>query len=384
MTSVFFAANTLFYFCHWMVFAFLPLLLKEYGLTDGRIGIIIGTFSMASMLLMLPMGVFSDYFSPKKTVIAGTCCLSLYFFFLLLSRNFYWLLLSVAIGGAGASALFIVLSSLYLKVITRNSLSRQVALYHVGGYLGYAFGPLIGGLITSYYPPKSLIATAWACSLALIALTLFLRDSAPIRFSFEEYRADLKKPGRLLLILGIFVLATHFGVEQTSFTLLMKGKLGFAPRNIGYMFAGIGLWMAFLVPFVGYFMDRKQRIILFLFAGLVMSGAFQFLTGKAWSFGSLLLTRIFHTTGDAIAILGIGVLTALYFPGARLGGNSGLLYVVRTAAMFSGAVAAGLINTRWGYSSSFMANGLFVLAFTAILAISFRRCFSSSPAGQSQ
>lgn len=367
-----------------MVFAFLPLLLKEYGLTDGRIGIIIGTFSIASMLLMLPMGVLSDYLSPKKTVIAGTCCLSLYFFFLLLSRNFYWLLLSVSIGGVGASALFIVLSSLYLKVVTRIKLSRQIALYHVGGYLGYAFGPLIGGLITSYYSPKFLIATAWACSLGLFVLTLFLRDSTPIRFSFQEYGADIKKPGNLLLILGIFVLATHFGVEQTSFTLLMKGKLGFAPKNIGYMFAGIGLWMAFLAPFIGYFMDRKQRVILFLFTGLIVSGVFQFLTANAWSFGSLLITRIFHTTGDATAILGIGVLTALYFPEARLGGNSGLLYAVRTAAMFSGAVAAGLINTRWGYSFSFMANGLFVLTFTAILAISFRRFFASSPSSQAR
>lgn len=366
-----------------MVLAFLPVLLKEYGLTDARIGLIIGTFSMASMLLMLPLGVFSDYFSPKKVVIAGTCFLSLYFLSLLLSQNFYWLLFSVFIGGAGASALFIVLSSLYLKVVPRFNISRQVATYHVGGYLGYALGPLTGGLITSYYSLQYLIGAAWVCSLGLIVLTLFVRDSTPIKFSFQEYRADIKKPGSLLLILGVFVLATHFGVEQTSFTLLMKEKLGFSTNGIGYMFACIGLWMAFLVPFVGYIMDRKRRVVLFLFSGLIVSGVFQLLTGKVESFVSLLITRILHTTGDAVAILGIGVLTAVFFPGARLGGNSGLLYVVRTAAMFSGAVIAGLINTKWEYSLSFWANGIFILIFTAILALSFKSHFSQKQIKQS-
>ncbi len=358
-----------------MVLAFLPVLLKQYGLSDARIGIIIGTFSIASMLLMLPMGVFSDYFSPKKTIIAGTCCLSLYFLFLLVSQNFYWLLLSVSIGGAGASALFIVLSSLYLKLVPRFNISRQVAVYHVGGYLGYALGPLIGGLIISYHPLKYLIGMAWICSLGLIVLALFLKDSTPIKFSLQEYGTDIRKPGSLLLILGVFVLATHFGVEQTSFTLLMKEKLRFTPGRVGYMFTCIGLWMAFLAPLVGYIMDRRQTVVVFLFTGLTISAIFQLLTGKAGSFASLLITRIMHTTGDAVAILGIGVLTAVFFPEARLGGNSGLLYVVRTAAMFSGAVVAGLLNSRWGYSISFIANGLFIFFFTAILAIFFKSYF---------
>lgn len=359
-----------------MVLAFLPLLLKECGLTDARIGLTIATFSLASMLLMLPMGVFSDYFSPKKVVIAGACCLSLYFLFLFLSSSFYWLLFCASIGGAGAAALFIVLSSLYLKVVPHYNISRQVAIYHVGGYLGYALGPLIGGLIASHYPLRYVIAAACLCSLGLIVLTLFIRDAAPIKFSFQEYGADIRKPSSLLLVLGVFVLATHFGIEQTSFTLLMKEKLKFSTKGIGYMFASIGLWMAFLVPFIGYIMDRKQKVVLFLFAGLTVSGIFQLLTGRAGSFVSLLLTRILHTTGDAVAILGIGVLTAIFFPGARLGGNSGLIYVVRTAAMFFGAAVSGLLNSRWGYSFSFLANGTFILAFTLVLAISFKSYFS--------
>lgn len=359
-----------------MVLAFLPLLLKEYGFSDARIGIIIGVFSIASMLLMLPMGIFSDYFSPKKIVIAGACCLSLYFLSLLFFTRFSWLLFSVFIGGMGASALFIVLSSLYLKVTPHFNISRQVATYHVGGYLGYALGPLAGGIIASHYPLKYLIAVAWLCSWGLIVLTLFLRDSTPIKFSFQEYRADIKKPRSLLLILGVFVLSTHFGVEQTSFTLLMKEKLAFSTIGIGYMFASIGLWMAFLAPFIGYVMDRKQTVVLFLFSGLVVSGIFQSLTGQVGSFPSLLITRVLHTSGDAVAILGIGVLTAIFFPAARLGGNSGLLYIVRTAAMFSGAVIAGLLNTRWGYSFSFLANGIFILAFTAILALFFKSHFA--------
>lgn len=355
-----------------MVLAFLPILLRGYGYSELRVGVVIGVFSVASMLLMVPTGIFSDYFSPKKIVVAGACCINAYFLGLLFSSDFSWLLLSVSIGGAGASALFIVLSSLYLKIMPRGRIGAHVAVYQVGSYLGYALGPLLGGTLVSLYSLKVLIGVAWLSSLGLIVLTLCLQDSTPIRFSFREYGTDMRRPQSLILILGIFVLATHFGVEQTSFTLLMKEKLQFATQYIGYMFAGIGLWMASLVPFMGRLMDYKQKRLVFLFLGLVVSAVFQIVTGTAESFVGLLAARLLHTTGDTAALLGIGVLTTLFFPEGRLGGSSGLLYVVRTAATFLGAIAAGFLNTRWGYGISFMANGFFVLAFTAVLAIFVR------------
>ena len=368
----FLTANFLFHFVHWMVLAYLPIIFKSYGLTDSQIGFIIGLYAISSMTLMLPIGFFSDYFSPKKIVIAGAFLLSLYFSSLLFVKSFSGLMPVALAGGTGSAALTTVLYALYLKVIEKGKRGKQVAFFQLGSYLGYGLGPLSGGLLLTVIQPHSLFKTALVISLALLLVTFLLKDSTPITFSFREYRKDLGKSATIFLIAGSFVMATHFGVEQTSFSLFMKEDIKLSSSQIGLIFGGIGLWMACLVPLVGYLRDRRDRIFTFLWIGLLLSSIFQFITGLVSSASTLLLVRILHTTGDTLAILEVGVLTALLFPEHRLGGNSGLLFGIRTLGIFSGSFLAGLFNMKMGYGFSFMANGVFVFIFALSFLILYK------------
>lgn len=370
--TTFLTANFLFYFVHWMVFAYLPIVFKSYGLTDPQIGFIIGLYAISSMTLMLPMGFFSDYFSPKKIVIAGTFLMTSYFLSLLFVKDFLGLIPVAMVGGTGSAALTTVLYALYLKIIEKGERGKQVAFFQLGSYLGYGLGPLSGGLLLAVIQPHSLFKIALIISFVLLLVTFLLQDSTLITFSFREYRKDIRKPATIFLTVGIFVMSTHFGVEQTSFSLLMKEDIKLSPSQIGLIFSGIGLWMACLVPFAGYLRDRRYKIFTFLWVGLLFSSIFQFITGLVSSPGALLLIRILHTSGDTLAILEVGVLTALFFPEHRLGGNSGLLFGFRTLGIFSGSSVAGLINMKLGYGFSFMANGVFVFIFALSFLIFYK------------
>jgi len=154
----------------------------------------------------------------------------------------------------------------------------------------------------------------------------------------------------------------------------MKEHIKLSSTQIGLIFSGIGLWMACFVPLVGYIRDRREKIFTFLWMGLLFSSTFQFITGFISSPGTLLLVRILHTCGDTLAILEVGVLTALFFPEHRIGGNSGLLFGIRTLGIFSGSFLAGLINMKLGYGFSFAANGAFVFIF-ALLFLIFCKIF---------
>jgi hypothetical protein len=68
--------------------------------------------------------------------------------------------------------------------------------------------------------------------------------------------------------------------------------------------------------------------------------------------------------GDTLAILESDVLTAQFFPAARLGGNSGLLFCVRTLAIFAFAAFSGWLNQVWGYKMPFFVNGIMVFGFS--------------------
>jgi MFS family permease len=67
-----------------------------------------------------------------------------------------------------------------------------------------------------------------------------------------------------------------------------------------------------------------------------------------------------------LAILESDVLTAHFFPAARLGGNSGLVFCVRTSAIFIFAVFSGWLNHMWGYKMPFIVNGVMVVAFSLV------------------
>jgi len=354
----------LIYFIHWMVLAYFPVLLKVYGLSDLQIGVVIGLFSLSSMALMLPLGVFSDIFSPKRTMLWGAALYGLYFIGLFLIRSFVWLLPAVILGGLASAALVVVSESLYLKHFGQEQRGRRVAIYQLSTYLGFGLGPLAGGFMLQQNATLIFLVAA-IIALLVFVLILGLVDYEPIAFSFKSYGRDVLQFKPLLLIICLFVMGTHFGVEQTSFSLLLKEKLHLSPRMIGLVFAGLGLWMAFAVPFIGRLHDKRQSVFLFFLGGLGVSALFQVLTAWAYDFWSLLFIRLLHTLGDAVALLEFGVLVAMLFPSQRLGGNSGLLYGVRTLATFLAAIAAGIFNQNWGYGASFASNGFFVLFFVA-------------------
>ncbi len=353
----------LIYFVHWMVLAHLPVLLKQQGFDDVAVGLVIGVFALASMLLMLPMGLFSDFFSPKRTLLTGAACFSLYFLLLPRVVNLSGLLLVVLVGGLGAAALVVVSESLYLKQFGQEQRGRRVALYHLSTYLGFGLGPLAGSFLLK---DGLLFPAASAGALLIFIVALGLRDHAVRVFAFRDYGDDLRQFKPLMLMVCIFLLGTHFGVEQTSISLLMRETLHFTPERIGLYFAVVGLWMAAVVPFVGHLHDKRSTVFLFFLAGLGLSALFQALTALAYDFRSLLVIRLLHTLGDAIALLEFSVLTTLFFPSRRLGGNSGVLYAIRALATFSAAVLTGVVNRQWSYGASFLGNGLLVLLFVVV------------------
>jgi MFS family permease len=90
------------------------------------------------------------------------------------------------------------------------------------------------------------------------------------------------------------------------------------------------------------------------------------MTPFATSFLGLMVIRMVHTMGDTLAILESDVLVAKFFPSSRLGGNSGLIFCVRTCAIFLFAAFSGWLNQGWGYKMPFFVNGFMVFAFSLI------------------
>ncbi len=356
--------------------AFLPIFLKSIAFHDENIGIIIGIFSISSIIMILPAGFFSDYFSPKKLAIFGAFLFIIYTGGLYKFREYHQIMILAFIGGLGNSILGVVLYSLFLKVIGINLRGKKIAFYQVGAYFGFGGGPLFGGFIVQHYSFDTLFLIAAGLSLVLFALTFTLKDSSPIKFNFKDYRVDLKDNRIFILLAIVLVYATHFGFEQTSFSLLLKEKLAFTGKLIGLVFFILGIWMAILAPIAGHSFDKSRNIRVLLIAGLLSSSLFQFITGYVSNFEQLIVIRVLHTMGDALVILTIGILTAEFFPESRLGGHSGIIQLARTFGIFIGNIGSGFLNQLLFYDKSLIINGTYTFIFTLLVLRLIRRKFT--------
>ena len=83
--------------------------------------------------------------------------------------------------------------------------------------------------------------------------------------------------------------------------------------------------------------------------------------------------RLLHTVGDVMMILSIGVMTAAFFPEARMGGNSAVVVATRTCGIFTGNLGSGFINGAFGYSYSFAASGGILLVFVILAGAAMAR-----------
>jgi len=349
-----------------MLHFFLPVYMKAQGLSDVQIGTVFGLLSISALVVMFPLGVLSDLFSPRRLIFLGGCTFVL-FAGLILSAKSYWQFLLVApLGGVASSTFHIVLYALFLKVIDRNQVGKKIAFYQSGMYLGLGVGPAIGGVLVGEGNFGALLMGVLVVGFIVIALVLKLPESETIRFDIGGYRRDLGHSRILLFLLLAFIYPTHFGVEQTSFTLLLKETLYFSPPRIGLVYLAIGTWMAILAPLAGHRFDASQSLRALLLGGLIISGTFQILTAVVDSFGHMIIVRLFHTVGDVLMILSIGVMTAAFFPEARMGGNSAVVVATRTCGVFTGNLGSGFINGALGYGYSFAISGSVLLLFVIL------------------
>jgi len=357
----------------WMILSFLPVHLENAGISNTLIGTVMGLYSVAALFIMLPLGMLSDRVSPKRILAFGALGVCGHILGLqAAARPWHFVVLAI-VGGMGWAIFQIVLLALYLKVIDESRRGLKIALFQAGNFLGFGAGPLLAGIVWGDLEYTRMLNFAVVGSLVLCVLVLGLEDSPPIRFGWGDYRRDLWQK-RTLLFLGVyFVYATHFGVEHTAYTLLMKKDFGFTNQAVGISYLAVGIWMAFLSPLAGHRIDVKQSVFRYLVAGLSLSAVFHMATAFGRTLPVLIPLRILHTLGDVPVILAMGVLTAAFFPQGRMGGNSAAVYTVRTIGVFAGNFAAGLMIPVAGYGGVFLWNGLFVLAATFCLAPMMKR-----------
>lgn len=342
----------------WLTLLYVPLALDSAGVEAARLGGLISVFSLATLTLVLPLGILADRLPPRPMLLVGGLVAAAANLWLTQARSYWGLLLGMYADGAGFTLASIALYSLFFKQVAEERRGREIALFAIGGNLGAGAGAwACGELVQAQgYDWLFVLAAAFALAWALIALAM--PRTRGIAFPILEYGRDLRRARAWVLIAIFFVTASHAGFEQAGYGLLQRDVLHLSDRAIGGLFMALGVWMALVSAVSGRLSERLRRPVLATGAGLVLSGIFMAASGSAVGAADFLLYRILHTAGDSVWSLFSLMLASMIFPRKRAGGAFAFAITVNTAAYFVFANAGGVIGGRWGFGTAFHLSGL--------------------------
>jgi MFS family permease len=160
-----------------------PLVKKEFGLSDGQIGLLGSAFLLVYAIAALPFGYWADRGIRKTVIGIGVLIWSLATLFTGFSRNFLQLFVSRAVLGIGEAGYYPAGTSLMSDYFPKEQRGRVMSIWGAGSTLGIAVGFAGGGYIADKYGWRNAFFFAAVPGILFALLAFAMRE--PLRGSVE-------------------------------------------------------------------------------------------------------------------------------------------------------------------------------------------------------
>ena len=207
------------------IFAFVPLYLREMGVAEPDRLRFVGIFSALIFIVGAPLvplwGVWADKYSRKAVIARSAVVEAIVFAGVALSNEPWQLALSMLLVGFQLGNTGVMLAAIR-DVVPVRRLGTLIAIFAVSGPIGFAVGPILGGLIVDGLG-LPLAAVFWVSAGLSIGTALLVslgsREIRPevvpegriVDLAFGAIRGVLADPAvrRIFAIFGISFLATQ-------------------------------------------------------------------------------------------------------------------------------------------------------------------------------
>ncbi|UCD91662.1 MAG: MFS transporter [Methanobacteriota archaeon] len=259
----------------------LPYYATTLGATLPLIGVLVGSFAAARVVLAIPAGIFGDRFGNRKIMAIGLLIICISSLIAGFALNYVVLLLARIFEGIG-SAFFATMSTAYLaRNTTMDKRGRYMGIFVGALLLGQVSGPGIGGVVADAFGPNSpFFFYALISAIGLIILFRYIErdevvDSEKRKkgYLLADMKAVLRNKSFLLVNIG--TLAAFFargGVIATLFPVLVQRNFGITDITvIGLVLTGVAIMSLVTMLPSGVIADKYGRKIPFS-TSLILGG----------------------------------------------------------------------------------------------------------------
>ncbi len=365
------------------------------GTTPGALwaGVAFLSFSLMQFIASPILGRVSDMVGRKPVLWVSLIGSALGYLMLALTSRFEWILAARILDGITGGNIAVAQAAMADSSAPEER-SKVMGMIGAAFGLGFVLGPAMAGVLSGSEFGHHLLQTrGWhlpffvAAGLSLIASLMVLlwlpetlTDEVRARARSHESRGHalvkaMKRPG-MPQILGVSLLAmAGFAMMEGTFALLVHQDFGFHQREVGYLFAGIGVLLVIYQGGLVRVVAKRIPERLALITGLVLMGLalplMPMLSGvqRFWPFLLLLIplswgSGMGNTAGTALA--------SRLTPPEDQGGLFGVLNAMTGMGRIIGPAIGTFTFARWGGQATYTVAGL-TLALALMLALNLSR-----------
>ncbi len=197
-------------------FVLYPLLIKDSGGTDTQVGLIMGIFSVVSVLLRPVTGIAAERLSYRAVSLFGLVTMAVIVpFFALVEPVGGQVLMLRALFGVGWSCTLAPLMAMATRLTPANHLSEALGIFGISGLLAHAISPMVSELVVA----QSGFEALFVLDSLLAVLAIGLVAAVPAAGTSPETSpgaGPARASGRLLVaaIAGVVLMAIAHGATR--------------------------------------------------------------------------------------------------------------------------------------------------------------------------
>lgn len=358
-----------------IVIAHLPIYVHELGGSALEVGLIFTVFTLLITFAQPLWGFLSDYFGKRKIfMVFGMFGLTP--IFLLMSTQTEVLPLILL---RGSTAIFVGATvpttlALISDLSSREMVGRNLGINNLFSMMGFAVGPMIGGVVADLYGFSALwVFVSAVCFFGGLIFLFFGSDPSALKRSwrghlfsgFSGLGGMLRKISVLCISIPIFLYG--YSLMGANMNVFYVENLGFSKTEVGLLILiGTGASTLFQ-PLAGYLSDKYGRKpIMILSAMSIVAGLVGFYFSKG--FIQAIPSAILFYNYATFQVAGQAYIADV----AKLNERSSMMGIFNALNSFSratGSVVGGLLIEATGlrnvilFSTVFPAVSIFVLLF---------------------
>lgn len=360
-----------------------PLRAREIGASLLLIGSLAAFNGATQVLVSVPVGVISDRFGRRRLIAAGSFAFALAALLLALAPVALWLLLAQVLLGLGIVCVFAMGAAMVGDYAAPADRGLAMGMLTTSMGLGFATGPLLGGLAAEAFGVVTSLAFMALLALLAAGLAWFtLVDEGTSRgLRATNPFANLRVLGanRLILLAALanFLLSPVFNGVIVNFMPLQAGTLGYSALAIGSLFTLRALASTLTRLPTGAISTPAWSYRLMLFS-LALGGLAVLAMAYITDYAALSIVLVAEGISFGMFLTAGNAFVTQYADAAVRGAALGAYNMAGGISIALSPFLLGALAQQFGLTTVFLGMGVTVLVGVILLTFAFARTLGAS------